>query len=317
MRWKPLSLVVSGFLMTVAVVMIFSLISGVIAAAILGSSSSSFSSRAEGAAAFGVVATLTTFLVAYVLYMLFFAAATKMCYELTLSEKQIPRRESLRFALRNIGAVTVTPLILFISVGGVLLGEWVLFLLGQIDFLGPILTGLAFAPITAVNIGLILAAYYGVWLLFISVASGATGIGETTKKTWSLVRTSYRTLIPELLSLTLVQMLVLIIGVGLLLVGIYFTTVIAAAAGVGGTMMTGVLSGGIDKLVKEALLGSSSYGGYGRSARSAAAGWLFGLMAFGLGMALLFGFVQAFSIVFFLNGCSRIYDRTEKSLGKS
>lgn len=309
LRWKPLSLVVTGFIAVAAVVILLSLVSSVIAAAIANSSSSSFSSRAEGVAAFAVVSGIVTVLAAYVVGMIFLAATAKMCYELSVSGRQLGRSESLRFAAGNIGTVTVGPVVLFIGAGGVLLGEWLLFLMGQIDFVGPIVTGLAFAPVTVLNIGLFLALYYGIWLMFISMASGVTGIGDVLQTTWSLVRRSFRTLIPELLSLTLIQTLIGMIGGLLLLAGFYLTTSLAFLGGTAGAISR-MSSRGMEQLISEMLFGGSRYGG--SSAGATAAGLLLGVFAFAIGMTVLIGFIQAFNIVFFLNGCSRIYDRTAR-----
>jgi hypothetical protein len=309
-KWKPLSLVVAGFIAVAAVVILLSLVSSAIAAAIANSSSSNFSSRVEAVAAFSVVSGIVTMLAAYMVAMIFLAATAKMCYELSVSGRRLGRRESLRFALSNIGAVTVSPVVLFIGAGGVLLGEWLLFLMGQIDFIGPVVTGLAFAPVTVLNIALLLSLYYGIWLVFMSVASGVTGVGDALKTTWLLVRRSFRTLIPELLSLTLIQTLIGMIGGLLLLAGFYLTTSLAFLGGAAGAI-SGMSSRGIEQLVNEMLFGGSRWGS--SSAGATAAGLLFGFIAFAIGMTVLMGFVQAFNIVFFLNGCSRIYERTAKA----
>lgn len=311
-RWRPLSLVVVGVLAAAGAWILCTVVSGFIAAAISKSSLSGGAGSVESLLAFGMVSAAATVLIVYVIAMAFLGATAKMCYELTVLGNQWTRLRSLRFALSNIGAVTVTPFIVFIGVGAVLLGEWILFLMGQIDFVGPILTGFMFAPLTILNVCLILTAYYGVWLSFMSLASGATGIGNAVKKTWSLVRSSYRSMVPELLALTLVQAVVGLIGGGLLLVGFQMTTSIAWF---GGGVVSRMVSGaGIERLMNE-MFQSASRGGYSSSFGAAESGYFFGFIAFGIGMALLIGFAHAFNIVFFLNGCSRVYDRNEKTAG--
>ena len=298
LAWKPLSLVALGVLGIIVIVMLMTLVSGLVVASTIRAGS--FQS-AGTATVFLSIATIAT---VYTTAMVFLAATTKMCYERVITGNKLGRRDSLRFALGNLGSVLLTPILLGLIVSAVVIGEMILFAAGRIDFIGPIVTGALFAPLIVINAALFLLLNYGVWLMLISVAAGTVGVADTFGTTWRLMRTSYKTMIPELLSITLVQLVIVFVGGLLFVVASSITTSLAALGGMGGLGFETIMRGGFDRLAEQLL--NSSYGRYGRSSDEGA---LIGMIAMGAGMTFLMGLALAFPLVFFVNGCVRVHQR--------
>jgi hypothetical protein len=301
LAWKPLSLVALGFLTIIVTLMLLTFASALLVASTVQAGSF------ESAGVVTVFLSIVTAVAVYATTMVFLAAITKMCYERVVTGAKLRRRESLRFAISNLGSVLVTPILLGLIVAAVFIGELILFSAGRIEFIGPIVTGASFAPLIVVNTALYLLLNYGVWLLLVSIASGSAGVGDTFKMTWILIRTSYRTMIPELLGLTLVQISIVLIGGMLLLIGSSLTTSFAAFGGMGGIGLEGLMRGSFERMAQQLLY--STYGGYRRGSD---AGVLIGMIAMATSTALLIGLALAFPLVFFVNGCVRVHQQANE-----
>lgn len=257
LAWKPLSLLALGFLSIIVIVMLMTVVSGLVVASTIRAGSFQSAGTAT------VFLSIATIAAAYTTAMVFLAATTKMCYERVIAGKQLGRRDSVRFALGNLGSVLLTPILLGLIVAAVVFGEMIVFSTGRIDFVGPIVIGALFAPLIVVNVALYLLLNYGVWLMLISVAAGTAGVSDTFGTTWRLMRVSYKTMIPELLSITLVQLVIVFVGGLLFVIGSSVTTSFAALGGMGGLGFDGIMRGGFDRMAEQLVYGS--YGRYGRS----------------------------------------------------
>jgi hypothetical protein len=256
-----------------------------------------------------VILTIVTLLVMYVVEIIFLSATTKLCYERLTGGVTPTRAEAMKFAVGNAGTVIVAPFFFVLLFVGVFFVEWLVFLLGSIETVGPIISGIFFAPFVAVNAVLFFVINFAIWMALINVASGTKGVRETVSKTVSLVKQAFRTRVPELLSLTLVQVLIAIFASVIVVTGYIITLLVAQLSGAD-MPINSVFDGRIGWLINRLIIGSpvSSI----RISSEPIIGPLLGLLTLAGGMALILGALLAFPRVFFVNGCIRIYQRLVK-----
>ena len=304
LSWGPLSLLTIGFFSSTVVFLLSAIISAVILGALRrGSSGQGLVETVD------VILTILTLLVMYVVEILFLSATTKLCYERLTGGRAPTRAEAMKFALGNAGTVIIAPFLFVLLFVGVFLVEWVIFLLSQIESIGPIISGIFFAPFVAVNAVLFFVINYAIWMTLINIAGGTKGIGETVRKTVNLVKQAFRTRLPEILSLTLVQVLIAIFATVIVVTG-YIITMLVAQWGGANIPINAVFDGAIGRLIDRMIMGSPVSNI--RIGPEPVFGPLVGLLMLAGGMGLILGALMAFPRVFFVNGCIRIYQRLVK-----
>ena len=306
LSWKPLSLLTIGFFSSTMIYFFSTVISVVILGAMRrGSSSQGLIDTID------VILTVLTLLVIYVVEIVFLSATTKMCYEQLTGGHALTRAEAMKFAVSNGGTVIIAPFLFVLVFAGVIFVEWLIFLLSQIDTVGPIISGIFFAPFVAVNAVLFFVINYAIWMTLINVASGTKGVGETVRKTVNLMKQTFRTRVPELLSLTLVQVLIAIFAVVIVATGFLITSIVAQW-GDADIAVYAVFDGRIARLIDRMIMGSSVPSSIRTVPEPPVFGPLVGLLLLAGGIALILGVLLAFPRVFFVNGCIRIYQRLVK-----
>ena len=306
LSWRPLSLLTIGFFSSTMIYFFATIISVVILGALRrGSSSQGLVDTVD------VILTILTLLVIYVVEIVFLSATTKMCYEQLTNGYTLTRAEAMKFAVSNGGTVIIAPFLFVLLFVGVFFVEWLIFLLSQIEAVGPIISGIFFPPFVAINAVLFFVVNYAIWMTLINVASGTKSIGETVRKTVSLVKQTFRTRLPELLSLTLVQVLITIFAVVIVATGFIITSIVAQW-GDANIAVNAVFDGRIARLIDRLIMGSSVPSSIRIGPEPPVFGPLIGLLMLAGGIALILGALLAFPRVFFVNGCIRIYQRLVK-----
>jgi hypothetical protein len=305
LSWRPLSLLTIGFFSSMMVYFFSTVIRAVILGALArGSSSEGLIDTVD------VILTIVTLLVMYVVEIIFLSATTKLCYERLTGGLTLTRVEAMKFAVGNAGTVIVAPFLFVLLFVGVFFVEWLVFLLGSIETVGPIISGIFFAPFVAVNAVLFFVINFAIWMALINVASGTKGVRETVSKTVSLVKQAFRTRVPELLSLTLVQVLIAIFASVIVVTGYIITLLVAQVSGAD-IPINSVFDGRIGWLINRLIIGSPASSI--RITSEPIIGPLLGLLTLAGGMALILGALLAFPRIFFVNGCIRIYQRLVKA----
>ncbi len=306
LSWRPLSLLTIGFFSSMMIYFFSTVISAVILGAMRRGSSSP-----DTINVIDVILTILTLLVMYVVEIVFLSATTKICYERLVNGRAVARADAMKFAVSNGGAVIIAPFLFVLLFVGVFFVEWLIFLLSKIETVGPIISGIFFAPFVAVNAVLFFVINYAIWMTLISVSSGAKGISETMGKTVNLVKRTFRTRVPEILSLTLVQILISIFAIVIVAIG-FMITLMVANWGEADIAINAVLDGRIARLLDRLIMGSSLPSDIRMGPEPPVFGPLVGLLTLAGGLALILGILLAFPRVFFVNGCIRIYQRLVK-----
>ena len=295
-----------GFFCSIMVLFFSTIINSVIVKIMLRSGST-----LDAVEVVGVILTVLTLLVCYVIEIIFLSATTKMCYERLVTGRALRRGEAMKFAVSNGGTVIIAPFLFVLATVAILFVEYLIFLLGSTETIGPIVTGIFFAPFVIINALLFFVINYAIWIALITVASGTRSIGETIRKTISLVKQSFRTRIPELLSLTLVQVLIALFAIVIVATGFVLTSMVAGWGGANAPI-DAIIAGRIARAIDRLVMGSPVVPGIRTGSEPSIFAPLLGLLTLAGGLALVLGMLLAFPRVFFANGCIRIYQRLVK-----
>jgi hypothetical protein len=306
LAWRPLSLLTIGFFASTMIYFFSTIISAVILGAMRRGTSSP-----DAVGTIDLILTILTLLVMYVVEIVFLSATTKICYERVVNGRAVARVEAMKFAVSNGGTVIIAPFLFVLVFAGVFFVEWLIFLLSKVETVGPVITGIFFAPFVVVNALLFFVVNYAIWMTLISVSSGTTTIGETVSKTVNLVKQSFRTRIPEILSLTLVQVLISIFAIVIVAIGFVITTMVVQG-GEASIAINAIFDGRIAQLLDRLIMGSPVPSNLRIGPEPPVFGPLVGLLTLAGGIALILGILLAFPRVFFANGCIRIYQRLVK-----
>jgi hypothetical protein len=305
LAWKPLSLLTMGFFVSTIIyfflIIFTSVVSGVMARG--GSSRDTIEVIA-------LILTALTLLASYVTEIIFLSATTKICYERIVNGRALRRAEAMKFAVSNGGPVIIAPFLFVLVAVAVFFVEWLIFLLGSVETIGLVVTGIFFAPLVIINALLFFVINYAIWMALITISRGARSIGDTVRETLNLVKQSFRTRIPEILSLTLVQVLIGFFAIVIVAVGFLLTAMMAQLAGAN-VQIGAIFSGGIASAINWIVMGGSVSPGF-RTSDPPIFGPLLGLLTLAGGLSLIVGMLLAFPRVFFANGCIRIYQRLVK-----
>ncbi|HEX5734620.1 MAG TPA: zinc ribbon domain-containing protein [Blastocatellia bacterium] len=302
LSWRPLSLLTIGFFCSIMVLFFSTIINSVIIKIMLSGGGSSL----ETVEVVGVILMVLTLLVCYVIEIIFLSATTKICYERLTSGRALRRAEAMKFAVSNAATVIIAPFLFVLATLVVLFVEYLIFLLGSTEAIGPVVTGIFFPPFVIINALMFFVINYAIWMALITVSSGTRSIGETMSKSMNLVKRSLRTHVPELFSLTLVQILVALFAVVIVATGFVLTMTVAGWGGAE-VPVNSIIAGRIARAIERVVIGSPT--------EASILGPLLGLLTLGGGLALIFGMFLAFPRVFFANGCIRLYQRLVNEAG--
>jgi len=303
LSWRPLSLLAVGFFVSIMILFFSTLVNSVIVSAMLRGGGS-----LDAVGAIGLVLTALTLLVCYIVEITFLSATTKICYERVVNGRALRRAEAMKFAVSNAGSVIIAPFLFVLVTIVVFFVEYLVFLLGSTETIGPVVTGLFFAPFVVINAFLFFVINYAIWMALITVSSGVRSIGETVSKTINLVKQSFRTRVPEILSLTLVQLLIGFFAIVVIASGFVLTSMVAAWGGAN-VPIDANFAGRIARAIDRLIVGSPGASGFRTGSEPSIFGPLLGLLTLAGGLALIVGMLLAFPRVFFANGCIRIYQR--------
>lgn len=194
----------------------------------------------------GAIFMLVMLAVVWVLFTLVTGTVSKLSYE-NLAGREIGVMDALSFAARHIFSLCLSPLVLCIGVGVVMLAELVLLLLGRIPVLGEIWASLLFLPLFVLNLLLILLAFLGSWLSPFVVVGEGTGVLDTLSRVAKIVRRA-----PGRIMIYLgMTLFLIIVAVGPLIVLIY-----GAFGFTGGLTLIGL---GDEKVSQILLAGASKW----------------------------------------------------------
>jgi hypothetical protein len=305
LAWRPLSLLTIGFFVSTMIYFFSTIFSSVIIGAMARGGSS-----LDTIGAIALILTALTLLVSYVVEIIFLSATTKICYERMVNGRALRRTEAMKFAVSNGGPGIIAPFLFVLVAVVVFFVEWLIFLLGSVEGIGPLVTGIFFAPLVIINALLFFVINYAIWMALITISRGARSIGDTVRETLNLVKQSFRTRVPEILSLTLVQILIGFFAIVIVAVGFLLTAMMARWAGAD-VPIEGILSGRIARVIDRIVMGGSVSPGF-RTSEPPIFGPLLGLLTLAGGLSLIVGMLLAFPRVFFANGCIRIYQRLVK-----
>lgn len=306
LSWRPLSLLTIGFFCSIMVLFFSAIINSVVVKIMLNSGSS-----LDTIEVIGVILTVLTLLVCFIIEMIFLAATTKMCYERLTAGRALRRGEAMKFAVSNGATVIIAPFLFVLATVVILFVEYLIFLLGSTETIGPVVTGIFFPPFVVINALLVFVINYAIWMALITVSSGTRSIGETIRKTRNLVKQSLRTRIPELLSLTLVQVLLALLAFVIVATGFVLTSMVAGWGGAQAPI-DAIIAGRIARVIDRLVMGSPVVPGLRTGDEPSIFGPLLGLLALAGGLALILGMLLAIPRVFFANGCIRVYQRLVK-----
>lgn len=161
----------------------------------------------------GAVATMTVFS----------GAITRISYGDLIGQPVRSAGEALSAALGRLPTLLLSPLLMFLGVGAVLLIEALALLLGRIPILGELIVSIAFVPLVLFNAFLLIVVAVSAWLIFpIAIVENA-GIIQAIQRTIELTRRA-----PGRIMLYLVMAgvlsIIIVVGVGLLLLLAYSLT---------------------------------------------------------------------------------------------
>ncbi len=171
---------------------------------------------------------------------------TAVISRLILVQLREGRKEDLREAAGYVRqtylSFLLSPVVLSLGLVLALVAEFMLLLVGRIDYLGELLVSLAFLPLLALNLVIILVAWFGTALIAPTVADRGMGIGDTLTHVLDMVRRAPIRLVGYMMLAGLAALLLFLFSLYLLSVAAY-TTLTLTSAGMGTGKFVTVLSG--------------------------------------------------------------------------
>ncbi len=245
-------------------------------------------------------------LVALWLILTFVTATITRLASIELSEgRKVPVREAMAFVGQHFLTFLFSPLVLLIGLVLTLVAESVFLLLGRVNYLGELVTSLAFLPLVLVNLLVLVIAWFGTALTFPIIADRGEGIGNTLSYILTIVRRAPGRLIAYMTIVNLTCIIMLAVCFYLLFSAFYVTSALTAV-GMEPTKFVAVLgSAPISNLGD--LFPELSYGLYGGlwhepPATYPIASFLFGLSVLGLLLLAL-----TIPQLFYLAGTCAVY----------
>ncbi|TAK33586.1 MAG: hypothetical protein EPO21_12630 [Chloroflexota bacterium] len=120
--------------------------------------------------------------------VIFLGALSKISYQCASAGQHMTWREGLAWAIHHLVPLALTPLTLIATGGLVLLAQAAVLLVGRVSFVGELIAGVLFLPFMVINVGLTVAAVFGIWLIFPIIAAEETGVRTTLVRLVRLVR---------------------------------------------------------------------------------------------------------------------------------
>ena len=138
--------------------------------------------------ALGTAIGLLGLLIVWVLSVILTAMVTRMIIVELRGEPPSSVSAVFYYTLQHLGTFFFSPLILFLLLFLLILGEVVLLLIGRVDYIGEMVVSLAFLPLVILNLFIFIIALFGTTLIFPIVADRGGGPGDTISSVWTLVR---------------------------------------------------------------------------------------------------------------------------------
>jgi ribosomal protein L40E len=195
--------------------------------------------------AIGAIFILVMLAVVWVLFTLVTGTVSKLSYE-DMRGRRMGVMDALSFAALHIFSLCLSPMVLWIGVGVVILVELVLLLLGRIPILGEIWASLLFLPLFVLNLFLILLGFLGSWLSPFVVVGEETGILDTLSRLEKIVRRAPGRIMAYL-GMTLFLIAVAVWPLIVLIYGAFGLTGWLTLKGLGDEKVTQILLAGASK----------------------------------------------------------------------
>ena len=208
-----------------------------------------------------VLFTLLAAVAAWVLSTLVCGAVAKMSYD-DLSERPAQGwQTALSYARSHLVSLLFSPLLLWIGIALVFLGEFILLFLGRIPYLGELWAALLFLPLVVLNLFLILLSYLGAWLIPAVVAGEGGGVTDTLRRVQEVVQRAPARILAYLSIAMILGLLAAMVIVPLVYWATGSTAALSALAL--GMEKIGKLSSAVPDMLSS-LLSPGDLGGFGR-----------------------------------------------------
>lgn len=221
-------------------------------------------------------------------------------------------RQALQYASQHFLTFLLSPLVLVIGLVLVLAVESIFLLVGRVEYVGELVVSLAFLPLVALNLGVILVAVFGTALTYPIVADRGGGIRDTISCVLALVRRAPGRLVAYMV-LTGLTSLLMFIPVFYLISAALYTTSALTRLGMDPNKFSVVVSG--LPLDIGNLIPALAFGSFGRSwlgeppVTYSIARYLLGLSLLGLVMVVL-----ALPQMFYLTSMCAVYLNLRRDL---
>jgi hypothetical protein len=159
---------------------------------------------------------------------------TAVLSRLIIVELTQQRKGSLQEAMSYVGQNFLTfllsPVVLGLGAALVLVGQFILLLIGRLDYLGEMLVALAFLPLVFLNLMVIVVVWFGAALIAPAVADQGRGIGATIGYVVQVVRREPVRLAAYMLLAGLASLLLFLFSLYLLGMALYTTLALTSVA---------------------------------------------------------------------------------------
>ncbi|MBC8264426.1 MAG: zinc ribbon domain-containing protein [Anaerolineales bacterium] len=249
--------------------------------------------------AIGAIFMLVMLAVVWVLFTLVTGTVSKLSYE-NMRGQRMGVMDALSFATRHIFSLCLSPMVLWIGIGVVMLVELVLLLLGRIPVLGEIWASLLFLPLFVLNLFLIMLGFLGSWLSPFVVVGEETGVLDTLSQVANIVRRAPGRIVTYL-GMTLFLIIVAVWPLILLIYGAFGLTGGLTLIGLGDEKVSQILLAGGSRFLRDLLPPGLFYGfGMEGGVSFTLAAWIYSFS-----LLIIAAAVYAFLVVFPLScGCA-------------